>query len=109
MTIRTVIDLGYFNSIQSLKFKAAPRNIDELIEAVQNSFLNLTPDKLNKVFLSLQKGMECVMMNKGGNQFKLPHMKKDQLMRQGVLPVSIQCSPEAILQCREVIGAEDNS
>ena len=36
-----VLDLGFFNSIQSLQHQSAPRTIDELITVVQDSFQQL--------------------------------------------------------------------
>ncbi|GAA0141213.1 hypothetical protein LIER_02410 [Lithospermum erythrorhizon] len=32
-----VLDLGYFRAIQSLQYQEAPRNIDELVKAVEKS------------------------------------------------------------------------
>ena len=52
-----VLDLGFFNAIQSLQHKAAPRNIDELIWAVYESFEALHWSNLNDIFLTLQKVM----------------------------------------------------
>ena len=49
-----VLDLGYFNSIQSLQHKKVPRTIDELISAVNESFLELTSESLQNAYLSLQ-------------------------------------------------------
>ncbi|VFQ87485.1 unnamed protein product [Cuscuta campestris] len=62
-----VLDLGFFASIDSLKNQKAPRNINELINAVQSAFEELTPQKLNKVFLTLQCVMEQILAQKGGN------------------------------------------
>ena len=56
-----VLGLGYFNSIQSLQHKKVPRSIDDLVKAVTDSFVELHPDKLDNVFLSLQMAMEETM------------------------------------------------
>ena len=34
-----VLDLGYFNIIQSLQHKMGPVNVDDIIQAVEDSFL----------------------------------------------------------------------
>ena len=48
-----ILDLGYFNDIQSLQHQAAPRNIDELVSAVHQSVDGLHWSKLNDIFLTL--------------------------------------------------------
>ena len=90
-----VLDLGYFHSIQSLQQKKRTNNIEELVAAVTQSFHELHRRTLEKVFLSHQKVMEQVILHDGGNNYKLPHMKKDRLARQqGQLPDSIPVSEE---------------
>ena len=86
------LDLGYFNAIQSLQHKAAPRNIDELILAVYECFEALHWSKLNDVFLTLQKVMEVCILHDGRNDYKLAHMSKRKLENLAQLPVSIKIS-----------------
>ena len=87
-----VLDLGYFNAIQSLQHKAAPQNIDELILAVYESFDALHWSKLKDIFLTLQKVMEVCILHNGRNDYKLPHMSKCKLENLGQLPMSIKVS-----------------
>lgn len=101
------LDLGFFNSIQSLQYKTSPNSIDELILEVEKAFVEITPETLDNVFLSFQKSMECSMKEKGSNNFKLAHMKKAALRRRGLLPTSVQCSQELIESCNEFLS-EDN-
>ncbi|KAF7127220.1 hypothetical protein RHSIM_Rhsim11G0002500 [Rhododendron simsii] len=75
-----VLDLGYFNSIQSLQHQEAPTTIDELVAAVEKSFENLSFQSLNEVFLSLQACMIEIMKVDGGNHYKQPHLGKNMLM-----------------------------
>ncbi|XP_059295716.1 uncharacterized protein LOC132049075 [Lycium ferocissimum] len=82
-----VLDLGFFRAIQSLQHTMAPTNIDELISAVEKSFNEMEVERLNHVFLTLQSCMVEVMKDKGGNNYKVPHMKKDMLEGQGNLPI----------------------
>ena len=89
-----VLDLGFFNSIQALQHQAAPKNIDELVSAVEDSFEQLHWKKLNNVFLTLQKVMECCILCDGDNKYKIPHISKQKLERAGQLPVSIVVSHE---------------
>ena len=84
-----VLDLGFFRGIQSLQHQQAPNNINELIEALVDSFNAMGHNKLKNMFLSLQQCLIEVMKCGGGNNYKLPHMCKEQLARQGFLLDSI--------------------
>lgn len=44
-----ILDLGFFNSIQSIRYKKCPRTIDELITAVERSFHAYPPKILNRI------------------------------------------------------------
>jgi hypothetical protein len=89
-----VLDLGYFNAIQSLQQKKHTNTIPELVKAVEDSFVELDRHTLNKVFLTHQQVLEQIILCGGGNNYKLPHMGKERLLRQGQLPVSIGVSDE---------------
>ncbi|CAL5349588.1 unnamed protein product [Camellia sinensis] len=91
-----VLDLGYFRAIQSLQYQEAPTNIDELVYAVEKSFEELSLQTLDHVFVTLQACMLEVMKINGGNNYKLPHMAKTKLMRDGTLPCQIQCEPHVV-------------
>lgn len=91
-----VLDLGFFNAIQSLQHQASPKTMEELITCVENAFDTLTKEKLDNVFLTLQKCMESTMLASGGNDYKIQHISKEKLRREGRLPVSITCSQTAI-------------
>ena len=99
-----VLDLGFFNSIQSLQHRTSPRNIDELIQAVGDAYAAKSRETIDTVFLSLQMAMESTMLHNGSNNFKFQHMSKEKLRREGRLPVSISCKPDAVSQARNVLG-----
>ena len=80
--------------MQSLQQQSACRTVDELVAAVTTSFQQLETRKLNNVFLTLQKVMETIILRDGGNDYKIPHMSKERLERNGELPVSIVVSDE---------------
>lgn len=86
-----VLDLGFFRSIQTLQHQEAPKNIDELLAAVDKAFNELSPHCLNNVFLSLQSCMLEVIKSFGNNTYKLPHISKAQLSRIGELPLTLNC------------------
>ena len=91
-----VLDLGFFRAIQSLQYQEAPKTIDELVYAVEKSFEELSSSNLNHIFLTLQVCMIEVIKVYGGNNYKLPHMGKNQLMRDGNLPIQLQCELDIV-------------
>ena len=97
-----VLDLGFFNSIQSLQHEAAPRNVDDLVQAVVKTFNDVSCEKLDGVILSLQKVMESVMLYKGSNSFASSHVEKAKLRRRGRLPIALKCREEEIESCEDV-------
>lgn len=86
-----VLDLGFFNSIQSLTDCGNPETIEELIHNVEKEFEEYDETLLNRVFISLQACMKEVMRIGGGNGYKLPHMNKQRLEREGRLPNRLSC------------------
>ncbi|KAJ0039606.1 hypothetical protein Pint_27427 [Pistacia integerrima] len=99
-----VLNLGFFNAIQGLQYQQAPNSIDVLIEAVQKSFDEYLPTKLNHTFLTLQSCVISILKARGSNKYKVPHMKKHSLERQNCLPrqldVDLALIGEAIAQCQ---------
>ncbi|XP_028060307.1 uncharacterized protein LOC114263922 [Camellia sinensis] len=91
-----VLALEYFRAIQSLQYQETPTNIDELVYAVEKSFEELSWETLDHVFVTLQACILEVMKINGGNNYKLPHMAKRKLMRDGTLPYQIQCEPHVV-------------
>ena len=39
------------------------------------------------------------MKHKGHNNYKLPHMKKDSLIQQEMLPINLQVPTELVIEC----------
>lgn len=91
-----VLDLGFFNAIQSLQHEPAPKTIEDLISSVNNAFADISMTKLDNVFLTLQNCMESTMHVGGSNDYKIVHMNKEKLRREGRLPTSISCSVKAL-------------
>lgn len=89
-----VLDLGFFNIIQTLQYESACSTLDELVDAVKQAFVS--PSTLNKVFLSLQGCLIEILKFKGHNNFKLPHMGKDALIRVGQLPTHLEVEIEVV-------------
>ena len=98
------LDLGIFNSMQSLTDRRSPRTIPELIKGVHEEFDGYDDVKLNRVFTSLQTCMVEVMNNGGSNKYKIPHLNKNRLERLGQLPTRIPVPPQVYEHALEVAG-----
>ncbi|XP_057808852.1 uncharacterized protein LOC131023326 [Salvia miltiorrhiza] len=92
-------DLGWFRAIQSLQTESVCNSVSDLVNVVINSFNELSPNTLNKVFLSLQSCMIEILKVKGRNSYKIPHMRKDALIRQDMLPLNLQVPSELVRKC----------
>lgn len=86
-----ILDLGFFSAIQPLQHKECPRNVEEIIHAVQKSFDEYPTRKVDHVFLTLQLCMRQVMKIGGSNKYKIPHVNKATLENKGHLPTQITC------------------
>ena len=87
-------DLAFFRSIQSLKKKEAPRTAFELIDAVKRAHALCPVSKINRMWLTLMQVMNEIIKDQGGNDFKLPHMYKNKLEREGNLPRVLDVTEE---------------
>ncbi|XP_071053291.1 uncharacterized protein [Onthophagus taurus] len=89
-----VLDLGFFNAIQSIQYKSSMHNIDELIAAVLKVWDDTPGYKLGNVFMTLQKCMESSMLHKTGNNCQIPQIEKEKLRSTGQLQRNVICSKE---------------
>lgn len=83
-------DLGFFNAIQALQQQRTCMTVDDLVKVVVDAFYELTSSTLNKMFLKLQGRLTKIMKVKGQNNYKIPHMGNDRLIRARALPISLQ-------------------
>ena len=60
-----VLDLGFFNSIQSLQNKIVSKNIEKFVSAPKTAFEMETAENLENVWVSYQKEMESSMIVHG--------------------------------------------
>ena len=66
-----------------------------LIDAVNRSFERISADTIYKTFLTLQKVMEKVIENEGGNNFQMQHVKMIHFVR-GAHPSSLPIASELV-------------
>ncbi|GMF49634.1 unnamed protein product [Phytophthora fragariaefolia] len=91
-----VLDLGFFASIQALQYRKATYDTVGLIEAVQNAIDEIRWQTLDKCFVTLQKVMEAILVDSGGNGLKLPRVGK-HVAANGRMPLSVKVSEEAVM------------
>lgn len=94
-----VLDLGWFAAIQALQYQKVCHTVVDLVKAVERSYEELTTNKLNNVFLTLQSVMVEVLVVRGQNRYKLPHLGKDAMIRADTLPLSLYVSKQLGKEC----------
>lgn len=94
-----VNDLGFFRSIQSIAQEECPDNIEELVQSVEAAFAGYSSKDLNKIWLSHQQAMIETLLHKGNNNYKLAHMKKEKLIRENKLPISLHVDMTLYDEC----------
>jgi hypothetical protein len=92
------LDLGFFRSVQSLQQQTNCRTIEELIAAVQGAWENSEGETLEKVWLSLPRHMEAIMLDGGGNRYSTPHRSEEekQLAKADPCSQNLPCSKKAV-------------
>ncbi|KAK4279813.1 hypothetical protein QN277_011529 [Acacia crassicarpa] len=102
-----ILDLGFFNAIQSLQYKEVPKTTDDLIAAVVKSFESFSSVKSNKIFLTLQCCMVEILKKKGSNKYDLPHIRKEVMEKRDSLPNQIKCDPNLVEEVREYLRTQE--
>ncbi|XP_074291911.1 uncharacterized protein LOC141618730 [Silene latifolia] len=91
-----ILDLGFFRAIQSLQQKKRSKTVDELIAAVEKSFMEYPTMEINRTWVTLQLFMVEIMKIEGSNRYKIPHINKARMERLGILLKQIVCDPSLI-------------
>ncbi|XP_044958187.1 uncharacterized protein LOC123409314 [Hordeum vulgare subsp. vulgare] len=97
------LDLGVFNSLQSAFEKKMPKNLQEILQKVDETWNEHDADKSNRVFLSNQAVMREIIKHKGSIDYDLPHLKKKSFGR-GKLPRRLPCEPEFVVAALEYVA-----
>ena len=91
-----ILDLGLFSALQSIQFKSFPKDLKDLIKAVNDAYDTFEPKLLNYTWIQYQLCMIEVLKARGGNNYKNPHIGKQRLDRLGMLPRQLEVPPELI-------------
>nr|CCA15687.1 transposon protein putative [Albugo laibachii Nc14] len=76
-----LLELGLFNALHSVQYQTDSHTTGALTVAVNRDFERIQTDTIDKEFLTLQKVMEKVIENEGGNNFQLSRVKKIHFSR----------------------------
>ena len=86
-----------------------PCGLDGILSSVQKEAFDKSPrNTINNVFLSLQCAFRDPLSVDGDNTYKLSHLGKDKLRREGRLPISIMCDPSLIARGLAVLDRARN-
>ena len=77
-----ILDLGFFNSLQSRHWLENPSTAVEIIEMVRKTFTEHPPALINRIWLSCQQCLNEIIDNNGSNDHRLGHMGKKKLERE---------------------------
>ncbi|KAF0694848.1 Aste57867_14312 [Aphanomyces stellatus] len=102
-----ILDLGFFAAIQSLQYRKFARSIDELIDNVAAAFHEYPSERLNHTFITLQSCMLETIKLFGDNTYKIPHLSKMKLARDGQLPWSLLCPRESFDNAMNLLSSMD--
>ncbi|XP_057770702.1 uncharacterized protein LOC130990491 [Salvia miltiorrhiza] len=99
-----ILDLGFFRAIQAIQYKQCPKTVAELVNVVEKAFEEYSPVLSNRIFLTLQSCMVEIMKARGSNDYKIPHLKKEQLEKEGRLPLNLKCDLELVNEVSRAIN-----
>ena len=84
-----VLDLGYFNSIQSLQKTKVCHEVEDLVSAVVSSYVELDNRKLENIWMTWQLVMLEVIRVGGDNTYVIPHINKAKLEKEGLVRTEV--------------------
>ena len=102
-----LLDLGFFRAIQSFN-DASPKNEEELIQSVKDTYENYPQHKLNRMWLTLQSCFNHIILHHGDNDYSIEHMSKAKLEWQGQLLDILDEVDDDVYQTNDKSDGESN-
>ena len=84
-----VLDLCFFNSLQTLQLCKLATTFEELRDNVLTAFREYETARLSDIWITLQLIYNEVIKHKGTNKYRLPHINKKKLRKEGRLPENV--------------------
>jgi hypothetical protein len=89
-------DLPFFRALQSTQWdNGFAWEIDGLIAQLTRAYEEFHPWKIDFGILTLQSCLKEILLSNGGNNYQIPCMGKEMLLRLGSLPVHINATAHA--------------
>ena len=89
-------DLGFFRALKAAYCRKCPTTEQEIIQFAKETYEEYSTQKINFIWLSLMNVMNVIIECHGENEFELPHMGKEKLVRRNALPETIQVTDVAL-------------
>ncbi|KAF0715982.1 Aste57867_3084 [Aphanomyces stellatus] len=102
-----ILDLGFFEAIQSLQHRSSASSIDELVANVLRVFAAYPHERLNHIIMTLQACLVETMRVFGDNTYKVPHLAKAKNERKGALPDNVTCPRTTFDTAKTALAAVD--
>ena len=102
-----LLDLGLFRAIQSFN-NASPKNEEELIQSVKDTYKNYPGHKLNRMWLTLQSRFNQIILHHGENDYSIEHISKAKLEWQGQLPDILDVVDDDVYQTNDESDGESD-
>ena len=83
-------DLGFFRALQSDYEDECPEDEAGIIDFVQMAYNRYDHVMINRIWLTLQSCLNCALERNGDNDYKIPHMGKEKLEKEGRLPTVLE-------------------
>ncbi|XP_042026612.1 uncharacterized protein LOC121773756 [Salvia splendens] len=96
-------------AIQSLQDDKMATSVDDLLRNVFTSFEELSPQTLNRVFITLQSCLTAILQVQKKNDYKIPHLNKDRLHRTEGLPLQLQVEEGLVRESLEYLKLPENN
>ena len=95
-------DLGFFRALDAAYRKFSPRTAEEIISYVQRAYREYPRENIDKIWLSLMACMNEIIDHHGDNDYKVPHLGKDDMLRRsGQLPTTLKVTNTALDYIRQ--------
>jgi hypothetical protein len=88
-------DLGFFNALEKSYKTECPKTMEDIIKLVNKHYWEYPHNKINRIWLTRQQIMNEILECNGDNTYKIPHMNKEKLEREGTLPLVLKVSASA--------------
>jgi hypothetical protein len=89
-------DLGFIRALQSSYHGHCPDDESQIIQYVSLAYQEYDQAKINDIWLSMMEVLNLVIEHHGGNDFRLPHLRKAALRRAGQLPITLPVTEAAL-------------